>query len=476
MEPDQGCEHVVCILEEVGDMSTIRRSFGLGSMTPSMMASAFFVFPFTFALQVLTHNEKMGLLPYLLLGLNTLGVLTSPSLRGRLWHRTRDVGFIDIAVAMLVVFSTSHIFLSFVFGDASIQIAVKSLLVYVCSGWVFYYVSRVASEKDIRMMLIAIAIAATLIGLHWIFDTYMKMVRRDPGEFAKLAYEYIKYRNGSFDGQANHSILHPEYRSYGLLDRHTSTGAMVVLGGFAALGIAHNARLYIKFAITFCFFLTLSIGMAGTAWVGFVTIAPIALILGESGTGLRHIAARLVKYLAFAAPLALLVVLGSAGGRAMLMNFVDAFSIQFALVSGFGLTADQVPFFKLYVNEVIGYVEHLSHNPIYFLTGEGYTGYGSGRFARGGDCALFEMLVTYGLPFSFFLLSVFTNAIRLAIGSLRAVELTSQRKAFLVFAGSTTAFLILTLAHYNTFFNKTFFVFAYFSLALVRRYSLPTRS
>jgi hypothetical protein len=92
------------------------------------------------------------------------------------------------------------------------------------------------------------------------------------------------------------------------------------------------------------------------------------------------------------------------------------------------------------------------------------------QFSRGGDFALIELLVTYGFPASLLLFMAISFALSRAIFFVRDKNTSNENRAVVSFAIGATLFLIISLAHYNTIFNKAVFILLPFLLAIFYRY------
>lgn len=443
----------------------------------SFISLAFFVFPFTYFLQVVFKNELMGIIPYLLLALTLPKALKQWRANMRARHYNLPIDRIDVAIIALILLSTAHIATGYFSGNVALWDTLRCFVIYILSFWAYFYLRNVADISETRGILFAIICAAIIIGLHWVYATYTKMVLRDPGDFARMSYEYVKYRNGFIDDQVNVSHLRGEYRSYGLLEKHTSSGAIVAIGGIALLSIlAAGRKLALSIVVICAFFSILSVGMATTAWASFLLIVPVLMFLADKERRWTAAAASAVSMLC-------VILIGAAilsqtnMGENMRQHIAQMGKVQLSYLLNFNISPDNkdVSFLSLYIREADALVAYFLEHPLYILVGEGFMGYAGVHYPRGGDVAFAELLITYGLPVSIFLLAIIFDSMRRSCLAIRSSTLSSETAALLIFSIGTLCFLLLSLSHYNTFFNKSFFILLPASLGIIRRYAGPDK-
>lgn len=432
---------------------------------------AFAIFPFTFALQVVGGNEIYGILPYLLLAMSAvLVIVTGPrpgavSLKGR-------AGLLDLLVAAIVLWSAGHAIAGLALSSSSLAETARVLLIYVTCVWVYVYVSFRSNEKDHQDILVAAALSTLLLGTHWCVETFSKFVMQRTSMYQVLTHDYIMVRNGFTSDQVNSSVLYPEYRAYGLTDKHTTTGASVSLGGFAAIGALSRYRLDWRILTGLAFLLILTVGMATLAWISFLLLVPFAILLSERVSTSGQVLRRGAVYGLIIA--VVIVVVGAASGHAMdlIDKIADLLATQLSFVLNVDGSSAQSSWFQIYGKEIAGYGRYLAENPLSVIFGEGFSGYGAHRFERGGDVAIFEFLATYGWLLGALLLAGMIGSIAVAVKSLLQHRSESYATGLLMVSAVGLAFLLISLGHYNTFFNKSIYVFLFLFFGFVRRYAL----
>jgi hypothetical protein len=432
---------------------------------------AFLVFPFTFAMQVMAQSELVGVIPYVLLTLSAGFVFIKAALAKKVRWGSHGTSGIDFFINFFLLFSAVHIAMGLLVGGEMPREGLRAFLVYVASAWVYFYVSRYAREKEIRAVMLAIAIAAVIVALHWIYATYTRTILEKVTDFQLIMHEYIKLRNNFTDDQVNTSVLGTQYRAYGLLDKHTTTGAIVAIGAFGTFALFPRISQNKKMLLLGGFWLALSIGLATTAWISYVLLLPAVLALSETRCGRAwKILIRFAIYLCIGT-VALLVVFSSMPiTRQILSNSLELLALQFSFLMNFDPMSDQVSWFWLYYNELSAYFQFAIQKPLALVFGEGIYGYGDVTYNRGGDLALLEFVAAYGIPTVLLFFSVVMAALVRSVKALKNPQLTDAQAMYLIFSFAVLVFLVLSLAHYNTLFNKAVIVFLYLALALIRRY------
>jgi hypothetical protein len=437
---------------------------------------AFATFPFVFVLQVVSGTELFGVMPYLFLLISALLVNLSPQPSTLLIFRGRT-GPLDSLVIVLVLWSLSHALAGLVLGTSTFEQTTRVILIYVASAWVYFYVVFYSGERDHQDILIAVALSTLVLGVHWCVETVSKFVLHRISMYQILTADYIMQRNQLSYEQLNKSVLYPEYRAYGLKDKHTTTGALVSLGGFATVSLLSRLSLDRRI-IAGCVFLTiLTVGMATLAWLSFLLLVPFAILLSERLVAPGKVMLRGTFYCLGLG--AIVLILGAVSGLVddLLNKITWLYSVQLSFVLNIDGSSAQTSWWQIYSRYVASYGQYIAQNPWSLLFGEGYLGYSNFRFLRGGDVALFEFLAIYGFPLSLFILVSIFFSVVVCVRTLIGQSHYTMKTCFLTFSCVGLIFLLFSLAHYNTLFNKSIFIFLFLFLGLVRRYgfSLPKR-
>jgi hypothetical protein len=436
---------------------------------------AFVAFFFSYALQVVTGNEALGLLPYLLLFPSFLiwflRAVSHP--QGR--TRRLGIGSLDLFVSVFMAFATAHIVAGVLLGGYGVVEAVRLLLIYVVSGWVYFYISRAATDRGIRAIMAAIAVATVFLSIEWVHETYTKMVKKEVLEFQRQSYEYQKRRNNLTDEEMNPSALGAQYRAHGLGGSHPVTGTLVAIGSFTTLSLLPNSSRRMKVVLLGLSFAVLLIGFATTALVGYLIVLPIVLWLTSTETTLSDVVRRIFLYTAAAFVLLPALSLTTEAGRNLLRNTMTLIRIQFQYV--LGLSDDMSAFYPVYKNAFALYVEFLQAKPLSILIGEGPVGYGNATFGRGGDIGLLDLAAGFGIPFTIYFFAACTWAVVLGIRTVKyhRGQLDQSQILDIVFGCATVTFLLFSFVHYGVIFNKAVIVLFYLALGLISRYAARMR-
>ncbi len=424
------------------------------------MAAFLFAIPFSYALQVFFRNYIIGVIPYfLLLPLILRVALELTKKRVQLIH---GVDIYSVTVGALLLLSSIHIAASFLQG-VDLWHSLRNLVIYNFSLLVFFYFRSYVSVTEARMCMAAVAIASLIIGAHWLFDTYQKIVLREISYFTELSYEYVKNRNNLSDDQVNVSMLRPEYRSYGLMDKHTMTGAAVLVGGLALLAYWGSSNLrYLAFVV---YFVLLSVGMATTAWLSFVLVAPFVLFLaGDKKMAETMLTSYGVMIFGLFAILASLTI----ASPQLYGKIIEIGAAQISHVGNLS-NPDSTSYYSIYKAYFLAFTDFLANNPMAFYFGEGFPP--QTAWQRGGDVGFFELLATYGIPVVGLLFVTIGLAFKNIFSRAFAPDVTPEERGILAFAFGVLSMFVISQVHYNTFFNKAFFVLIPMALGLVSRFS-----
>ena len=429
---------------------------------------AFIAFFFSYALQVVTGSELVGLLPYVLLVPSlTLYVLKTMLLR-RNGARILGVGSLDLLVSAFMGFATAHIIAGALFGGYRLTDVVRLFLIFVMSGWVYLYVSRLATANGIRLIMAAIALATVVMSVQWVYETYTKMVKKENTQFQQLSYEYKKKRNNVTDEGMNPSTLGTQYRAHGLADSHPTTGTLVAIGSFAFVALSSRQSRRWRVLVLGLFLAVLLVGFATTAVVSYVILFPVILWLSSKNRRIFVVLGRVGLYSAGAALVLSVVALSTRWGRDLLANTLLLLGLQIDYVLGNpGVTS----FYVVYRNMIAQYLEFLGQKPVAILFGEGPVGYGAVTFPRGGDIGLLDLAAGFGVPFTIYFFTVCVVAFRSGARAIKDGRLEHSQAMNVIFGCATVALLLISFVHYGVFFNKAVVALFYLALGLLRRYS-----
>ena len=419
----------------------------------------------SFPMQVYTESPYPALLPYVIIG----GILVLRSLSPRRLNGGRRTAprFSNISVMVTL-------YLLLLLLDTGWQASLALISVYetptamtnyfLPTVW-YWYFRRAASEYEIRTVLLAMMFAGLLVGTYFVYDSYMKLALGHTTAYANQAFQYSIARHSMDEMSANTSRIAAGYRSYGLLETHSVSGAWVVLGAIAALSLLPPKRKAFRGLTILTFAAILLVGLNFTTIVAFTVImflvefGGIPLLLGKvSSAVVRNLAA-----LALIGFLSVSVVLWAVGGpmsEFILRNLVGQKDL--ALGTG-GVALSMSGLVRSYFDS---YVQHVSDYPLNLLLGDGFTTFG---MDKGGDVGFIESIARLGLPF---FLVVIYGLFRLARSAVHqiGVERSLRPNRMVRFALCVTLLILITEVHYTVWTSKSVLPIVFFALALYDRY------
>lgn len=262
-------------------------------------------------------------------------------------------------------------------------------------------------------------------------------------------------------------MLRPEYRSYGLMDKHTTTGAAVLVGGVALLAYLGSSNL--RHLALIVYFVFLSVGMAPTALLSFVLVAQFVLFLAG---GKKMVETMLTSYGVmifgwFAIFSSLTMVSPKLIGK-----IIEIGAAQISHVGNLS-NPDSTSYYLIYKAYFLDFTDFLANNPMVFYFGEGFPP--QAAWQRGGDVRFFELLATYGIPVVGLLFFTIGLAFKNIFSKMLALDVTPEERGILAFVFGVLSVFVISLVHYNAFFNKAFFVLIPMALGLASRFLPKTR-
>ncbi len=435
----------------------------------------FLMLPLAFPLQVMTLSPLPGGIPYIFLALHFAFFMTRNHRRVLSQIANEKINAIDIFILLLIASFSLHLVINTLEPEVPVDQIVKILLIYICSSWVYIYISRYAEESEIRHIFIVIILATLAIGLYWVYETYTKMILQHLNWYQLKMYDYFKFRNNAVNSEVNTSLLGTQYRAYGLLDKHTTTGAYVALGAFTGLALLWKKNLPIKSIVMFVYFAILSIGGATTAWLGFILLAPLALLLSEGKKYFTNMC-RMSLYALLGILTIILAISLNDQSYKMYKQTVNLFHIQFTLATNIDGAKGHISFAKIYIGDFNAYVKYISDHPIVAVVGEGFVGHQDRLYPRGGDFAFLELIATIGIPLTvYFLILIGTLSVK-TIGLIRNQGSRLPEMDNLIYGLVILLFLIFTLVHYNSILNNAIFAFVYLAFGLINRFKRQNAS
>jgi len=421
----------------------------------------------SFPIQVVTGSPYPSLLPYLIVG----GILVLRSLSpGRLNEKRRTASRFSNISGMV----TLYLFLLLLdtgwqasVGVISAYQTLTALTIFLLPVVWYWYFRRAASEYEIRTVLLAIMVAGLVVAVYFAYDSYVKLALGRTTAYANQAFQYTLARRGTDEMGENTARIASGYRSFGLLETHSVSGAWAVLGALAALSLLPPKRKVARGLTILAFGAMLLLGLNFTTIVAFAVVmflvefGGIRLLVGKISSAVARNLATLGLIGFLSVSVALWVVRGP-----MSEFILSSLAGQKDLALG---TGDVGRSMYSLVREYFGsYVQHVSDYPLTVLLGDGFSGYG---MPKGGDVGFIESIARFGVPFFLALTYGLFRLARSAVRQIR-IERALRPTRMLRFALSVTLLILLTEVHYTVWTSKAVLPIVFFALALYDRYLL----
>ncbi|MDQ6770962.1 MAG: hypothetical protein M3Z54_13350 [Gemmatimonadota bacterium] len=419
----------------------------------------------SFPIQVITGSPYPSLLPYVIIG----GILVLRSLSpGRLNGSARTAsrfsnisGMVSLYLFLVLLDTGWQASL----GVISFYETLTALTIYLLPVVWYWYFRRSASENEIRTILLAIVLAGLIAGIYFAYDSYEKLALGHTTAYANQAFLYTIARKGTDAMSENPARVASGYRSFGLLETHSVSGAWVVLGALAALSLLPPKRKAFRGLTILSFGAILLLGLNFTTIVAFgvimivVEFGGIQLLVGKVSFAVaKNLAAlALIGFLSVRValwvargPMSEFILGNLAGQKDLALGTGDAGLSMSGLVGSYFAT----------------YVQHVSDYPLTLLLGDGFTSYG---MPKGGDVGFIESIARLGLPF---FVALMYGLFRLARSAIRQIGVRRELRPtrMLRFALCVTLLIVVTEVHYTVWTSKSVLPIVFFALALYDRY------
>lgn len=410
----------------------------------------------TFPLQVLFNNTLVGGVSSIILAL--LFVTSLFRTRGKI-QRLRDKSSLDNwdwFVFVIVLFCAVNAIAKFLVGEQNMFSDLYLLLQGIA---VYFFFSRIAKNGELTSFLRGLLLFSIISTIFYVSESIYKISFGGTFDYTLQAFEYSRNSLNQTMEEANTFRIRAGYRSFGLLERHTTSALWIVFGVFTALLLAK--RSFTKIFFLGVGFLSLLIVQNFTALVVFVLVT-------------------LVSYRLKTILMALLmtVFIGGVGllsfASDQLMDFVRMTQIIMAtqFETAFSYTAEKSgnSYISLIIYETGRYWSEVVRNPFQL-----FFGFGVGtnlNFGTSGDVGFFESALRLGLPLWLLLTGqLFLHAINVF---RRRTLLTLQVKdnldaKILFFSAQILISIWLMDLHYSAWINKSVWPILFFAMALAKR-------
>lgn len=427
----------------------------------------------SFPMQVYFRNPYPSLLPYFLIVFVILLTVFPPRKRIPNGINLRQNGNINLMVRIYVLLLLLNTAWQTVFGVISFNEGMSALVIYLLPVVCYWYFRRIASEKEILSVLLAIAVAGFIVGVYFAYDSYLKLGLGQVSDYSKEAFRYALDRANMTAEEMNDARVRAGFRSFGLLESHSVSAAWVILGAFAALAFLPPGRRIFRWLVILASGTMLLLGLNFT---GIIAFSIIMFLFEFGGLSLLRgqLSAKLGGYLISLALIVTLVV-GSAlwmAGETMSEYILENLSVQKDIALGTGDLSNSM--IGIAIVNIEGYFKHIFSFPLTLLLGDGFSSYG---LTKGGDIGYVESLAKFGLPFFF---AIVFGLFGLIKSGLRQIQTMNNGQAtgqaglapcrILQFAICVTLLVLITEGHYTVWAAKSILPIVFFALALYGRY------
>jgi hypothetical protein len=432
----------------------------------------------SFPIQVYTGSPYPSLLPYAVFGVILVlnAFFPSPALaRTEPAPRPSNIAQLLSVYVFLVLLDTSW---QAALGFIGPSDAGNAFAVYLLPVVFYWYFRRTASGKEIRAVLAAVAFSGLIVGAYFAYDSFLKLALHEVSAYSKMAFQYSLDRANQTADQANSVRIIAGYRSMGLLESHSVSGAWVILGALAALALLPARRRILRRIIVVAFGMMLLMGLNFTMIIAYAIIAilfefgAVAILRGRISTRAWR------NVLSLGVVIALIVAAaGWVAGDVMSKYMSKAMSAQLEVLLGIGTHQHGMP--DLLRENALGYIQHIAEYPVTLLIGDGFATYGE---PKGGDVGYIDTLARFGLPL--FAVCVYGFAVVVKDG-IRYARLAAARSApdgdsqpgrALMFVVCVLLMILISEGHYSVWGAKSVLPIICFVLALFDRYVVSARS
>jgi len=413
----------------------------------------------TFPLQVIYGSSMAGASSLMLLLLLIVASLFTKPIKRPCISKNKRSTLWDLLVCAFVYLSFLHIPISWIaFGLESFSGSLSALYLAAQAGLMYLYFSRKASEREINSFFVGMVTMGVVSGAFFLFESFNKLALGQITEYTLRAHEYTLASLG-LDQGINDFRVNVNYRSMGLLERHSTSALWIALGFFAYLFLS-NERSKMHNAFTFTL-LALLIVQNFTAIIVFLLVSII----------LHH---RIIKFrplFIFVLALTLLLFLIDSDNMiTFLANVSYVMQSQLATVFTVQIELSGTSYFSMVLTEFIRYGYEVYERPYQLLLGFGV---GTNPFyGTSGDVGFIESMMRIGIPLWIFLTWKIFRLMRSAVSAGRSGCLYTYENynaRLIVVSAAVLSSIWLMDVHYSAWIYKSTWPIMFFAMALARR-------
>jgi len=425
---------------------------------------------FSFPLQILSGNPYPSLLPYILMlgfGFFSLGKRQNGSLNSLV--RFDRVSNIDRAVLLYVFIVVAHSIGHAAFLPGSLGEISSSVVIFLFPVFFYWCFRRENSSKVMKYIFITIALLGLIVGLHFIYDTYLKVVIGEVSQYTRKAFEYTLSRHGvsEWDPDINKYQITVNARSFGLLETHSVSGAWIVIGLIGALASIPKRMRKLYGAAKLLYGTMLLISMNFTNFLAFFII--LIFVYGKGLSSIKSILVFRQKSYMIVFLSLFIVIFFICMSDSRLVSFVqNSVFDHFTLLLGTGNR--EYGFLDLVGAHVVTYLDYWGNNPGLFLFGDGFSSFGVNK---GGDVGWLDTIARFGLLIFIILFISFINLIKVGITIIqkeKRFQRNNEGDGRLYIVEFSTAIIMLIFindGHYSIWFAKSVLPIFFIALGLL---------
>jgi hypothetical protein len=427
----------------------------------------------SYPLQVITKSPLPSLIPYVFILMIVIPTILNSKVI-RVHHRS-NIGFMVFMYLLLLLLNTCW---QFSFGVITYNEALSVLVIYLLPVIFYFYFRKVASEKEIKAILVAIVIAGLIVGIFFVYDSFLKLVVGHVSKYNKEAFLYLLERVNKAAGDVNNARIKLE-RAYGLLESHSVSGAYVALSTFAALTLIPKYRRGFRLFVLGVFGVMLLIGLNYTSIVAYAIIVFFYEFDGKDLIRYKlppRLLRGLFVTLFIIIPALFIVVLMF--GNSMVDKIIKYSAIQYSFL--FHHDAGHRSFMvQALFNNISNSFIYITNHPITLFLGDGFSrNYG---MIKGGDVGITESMTIFGPIFFMMILIGYFRLIKSGTRQMRILNANKidgiksmTRQSIIQFSICVTLLILICDLHYSIWKAKSILPFVFFTLALFERYDERT--
>ena len=423
----------------------------------------------SFPLQVYSGNPYPSLFPYFFIGL--IFILNAISSGKTGWSKglllpKNNIGLI-LRIYLFLVFS--HTTLQVIIGVISFYDFFSTFVNYIFPVLFYIYFRQLATEKEIKVVMIVVGFLALIIGIYFAYESYIKLSQFKLTDYAIKAYEYSLSQSSSEN--FNNARIQLGIRSFGLLESHSVSSAWTIIGTISFLAMVDKEKKILRLIIILFNGILLLLALNFTSIIAYLFIIFFIEFNGFSLLKLKLpykliINSIIIIFFIYVFSQFISYFIGDRMVDFITKNLIG--QTDFAL----GNSVNNVSYFDIILNNISGYLNHIFTLPHSFLIGDGFSNFG---LKKGGDIGFVESLAKFGFPFFITILYGIYILINSGLKKIKLLKITeipnsSMSLVGLQFAVSFMILILISDIHYSIWYSKSILPFFFFSLALFDRY------